>query len=437
MVAYSGGPDSTALLDLLLTVATRRDFVLVAAHFDHGVRPESRREADRAAERAREMGVSEVRVARGEPGEDPGHDDLRRMRYRFLRRVADETAAERIATGHQADDQAETVLFRILRGTGLRGLAGIPARRGRVVRPLLPYREDELLEHLERRGLAWTRDPANRDPGYARSRIRHELMPALERCWTEDPTRRLLQVGGAARRADELLDTLTDRALEACRREARGAFRVPELTADAREERRVRLRRPCLLAAGRELQARVLRRLARERGERLTRGGTAEAVAFINGGRSGGRVHLGGGLELWREFDSLWVGAPEPVPVDRPLAVDASAPGGGRTRTGGRSYEVRWGPDLHPARFVHSLAMPREIRQFSLTVRSWRPGDRIDLEEGRLKLKELFNRRRVPLSERRRLPLLVAGEEDVIWVPGIASLPDEARNDEWLIGVRG
>lgn len=437
MVAYSGGPDSTALLDLLLSAAPRRDLRVVAAHYDHGVRPGSAREADRAAERARKMGAAEVRVGRGDPGPDPDHDSLRRLRYRFLRRVAQETDAERIATGHQADDQAETVLFRILRGTGLRGLAGIPERRDDIVRPLLPYREADILGHLEQRGLDWTRDPANRDASYARSRIRHELIPAMERSWRRDPIPRLLQVAREARRVEELLGEITEDVLQACTLDGRSAFRVPELTADEREERRTRLHRPRLRAAGRELQARVLHSLARDRGERLTRGGTADAVAFINGGRSGGRIHLGGGLELWREFESLWVGSREDVPEDRPLDVDASAPGGGRVRAGGRAYRVSWGPDLDPDLHVRSLAMPREIRQLSLTMRSWRPGDRIEFGVGRTKLKELFNRRRVPRGERRRLPVLAAGEDEVIWVPGIAARTDDAPKDEWWIGVSG
>ena len=437
LVAFSGGPDSTALLDLLLRSADARNLELLAAHFDHAVRPSSREEARTVAERAREMGV-EVRVGRAEPGSGSGHGELRRRRYRFLRRVAGEVDADRIATGHQADDQAETVLFRLLRGTGLRGLAGIPERRDDIVRPLLPFREQDLLEYLEARGLPWSRDPANRDPSYARSRIRHELLPALERTWQGEPVPRLLRLGRAARRAEERMEGLTESVLDLCRRDAAAPFRVPELTADGREERRIRLARGPLLVAGRELQARVLRRLARSMGERLTRGGTAGGVEFINGGRSGGRVQLGGGLELWREFDTFWVGPAESSPDDRPLEVDATSPGSGPLRVGGRRYRAAWGPDVEPGSCPHSLAIPREIRQLSLTLRGWRDGDRIDLPGGRIKLKELFNRRRVPRSERPRLPLLVAGRADVLWVPGIENaLHDEATEEDWWIGVTG
>lgn len=437
VVAYSGGPDSTALLDLLRGVAESRDLRLVGAHFDHGVRPGSRAEAGRVAERGRELGV-EVRVgrARGEPA--ARHSELRRRRYRFLRGVAREEDVSRIATGHQADDQAETVLFRLLRGTGLRGLRGIPERRDGIVRPLLPFRARELREHLEERGLPWLCDPANRDPAHARTRLRHELLPALEEAWSGDPTERLLLLGREARRAEERMEGLTERVLELCRRDGASAFRVPELTADRREERRLRLHRPSLLAAGRELQARVLRRASRRYGERLTGGATDEGVEFINDGRSGGRVTLGGGLELWREFDTVWVGRERSVPDDRPVDVDASASGRGRVRAGGRRYEAVWGPDPPGRAFPYRLAIPRKIRQLSLTLRGWRGGDRIALPAGRIKLKELFNRRRVPRSERARLPLLVAGEDRVVWVPGIAVASGAVETEEadWWIGVR-
>jgi len=437
LVAFSGGPDSTALLDLLRACADDRDLRIVAAHFDHGVRSDSRREARMVAERARAMGV-DVRVGRAEESAGTGHDELRRRRYRFLRRTAGEVGSDRIATGHQADDQAETVVFRLLRGTGLRGLRGIPERRDGIVRPLLRFREEELLEHLERRGLRWSRDPANRDPSYARSRIRHELLPALRRVWKSEPVERLLRLGRAAGEAEEAMERLTGRVLDVCRRETSAPFVAPELTADEREERRVRLAREPLLAAGRELQARLVRRVARSHGVRLSRGGTAEGVQFINAGRSGGRIQLGGGLELWREFDTFWVGPADPPPDDRSLPVDASTPGSGRLRVGGREYTSQWGPGAGPRSCPHSLAIPREIRQLSLTLRGWRDGDRIALRRGDVKLKHLFNRRRVPRSERSRLPLLVDGESDVLWIPGVGdALRREPTEEDWWIGVRG
>lgn len=439
MVALSGGPDSTALLDLLRRLAGDRDLRLVAAHFDHGVRPGSGAEAERVAGRAREMGV-EARVGRAREKPDADHAELRRRRYRFFRRVARREEAGRIATGHQADDQVETVLFRLLRGSGLRGLRGIPERREEIVRPVLGFRARELRSYLNERDLPWLSDPANLDPSYARTRLRHELLPALETVWERDPAERLLRVGREAGRAEERMERLTETVLEACRQDGAASFRVPELTADRREERRLRLDRPCLLAAGRELQARVLRRAARRRGVRVTRGGTREGVEFVNDGRSGGRVALGGGLQLCREFTSFWIGTTERIPEDLPLSVETGSPGRGRLRAGGRRYEAAWGPAIAGESFPHRLAIPRKIRQLSLTLRGWRDGDRIDLPAGRIKLKELFNRRRVPRSERSRLPLLAAGSSRVLWVPGLADALRDAGGEEdenmWWIGVR-
>jgi len=139
MVAFSGGPDSMALLHLLRDLAFDTDLRLEAAHFDHGIRSDSREESRRVVDMAAGLGI---RCHVGGPPSRPGttQASLRITRYRWLEEVRRDLSAARIAVGHHADDQAETVLFRLMRGTDVRGLAGIPIRRGPIVRPLLPLR---------------------------------------------------------------------------------------------------------------------------------------------------------------------------------------------------------------------------------------------------------------------------------------------------------
>ncbi|HKK07645.1 MAG TPA: tRNA lysidine(34) synthetase TilS, partial [Gemmatimonadota bacterium] len=223
VVALSGGPDSTALLHLLLGVAGELDLSLVAAHFDHGLRSESAAEAERVRARSRALGVP-CRVDRAASELEPRQETFREARYRFLRRVARDVGAGRIATGHQADDQAETVLFRVLRGTGLRGLGGIPARRGSIVRPLLPFWKEEIVAFLEARGLEWLEDPSNRDPRWERARLRTRVLPALEEAWGRPVRGRLVDLARAARRADRALDAAAREALEAARSADDGAW---------------------------------------------------------------------------------------------------------------------------------------------------------------------------------------------------------------------
>jgi tRNA(Ile)-lysidine synthase len=185
VVAVSGGPDSVALLRALVQESTA---VLVAAHLNHQLRG-AESDADEAfvrglapglALRCERLDVRRLAEGKGDNLESVG----RRLRYAWLTSVAQETGAAWVATGHTADDQAETVLHRLLRGTGLRGLAGIPRRRPLapgidVVRPLLEVRRSEVIAFLEQLGQPSCHDTSNLDPQFTRNRLRHELVPLL------------------------------------------------------------------------------------------------------------------------------------------------------------------------------------------------------------------------------------------------------------------
>jgi tRNA(Ile)-lysidine synthase len=142
VAAVSGGPDSMALLSILYTLSGELGYRVAVAHFDHQIRGSSGDDGALVEEYAKRLGLP-VHAGAGDVREeaDRSGDSLeeaaRKARYRFLTSVADETGARCIATGHTRDDQVETVVMRILHGTGIRGLAGIPARRGRIIRPLL------------------------------------------------------------------------------------------------------------------------------------------------------------------------------------------------------------------------------------------------------------------------------------------------------------
>lgn len=406
-MALSGGPDSTALLHLLCGAAERRGHRVVAAHFDHGLRPGSADEARLVRERASELGVACL-VGAPERPLPLAQEALRHARYRFLRDAARKAAAQRIATAHQADDQAETVLFRLLRGGGVRGLGGIPARRGEIVRPLLPFRRDELREWLAGRGIPFLRDPSNADPRWARSRIRHAYLPLLEERLGRDVRGGLRRLGRAAREADAALDRLVRRlAGRSATREA-----MPAGVG-------YRLERRELAGWPRTARSRLLRLLARRLGRRLTRGGTRAGAEFISNGRSGAGVDLGGGLRLWREFDVLRL-APSPRHGTEETAV-IDRPGAGRAKVtvGGRRLWLSWSPAGSPGESRYGAILPVESLRFPLRVRGWRPGDRIRRPAGSRKLKRLFNDRRVPVSRRHRVPLLVDAGGRVLWVAGI------------------
>jgi tRNA(Ile)-lysidine synthase len=411
MVAFSGGPDSMALLHLLRDLAFDTDLRLEAAHFDHGIRSDSREESRRVVDMAAGLGI---RCHVGGPPSRPGttQASLRITRYRWLEEVRRDLSAARIAVGHHADDQAETVLFRLMRGTDVRGLAGIPIRRGPIVRPLLPLRRYEIVHYLKCVGASWISDPSNMDRRWTRARIRADIMPELERR-LPDVVPRLVSLGKAAAGTDRLYDRAAMVLLHAA---------VLESDCDGAVE----LRREVLIQADPELLARALRRVARARGVVPSHGGTRAAVEFISEGRSGGRVMLGGGLEVAREYDRVIISG-KPKPVDaKPLLVHPG-PGGGSLRLGSRAFDVRWKAVSAAARHPDRIAVAVPLGHYPLMFREWRHGDRIRLPAGTRKVSRLFGDRRVPVRERSRVPVLADMTGNVLWVQGLATAVTDAR----------
>ena len=419
MVALSGGPDSTALLYLLSELASGLDLRLEAAYFDHQTRAGSKADGTWATEVATKLGIP---CHLGAPATPPAakQASLRDARYRWLEGLVRERKADRLAVGHHADDQAETVLFRLMRGTDLRGLAGIPARRGPIVRPLLPFRRRSLSAFLEGIGAAWIVDPSNEDLRWARVRLRTDVLPELERL-APGSTQRLLSLGEAAARARDL-------------NEGAGAWLLEQAAVRTTAPGRLELCRTSLGRAGPEILAVALRRLARAGGVALTAGGTRAGVEFISEGRSGGRVSLGGGLELAREYDRVIISREGAEPAPDELAV-RECTGAGTVRIGERALRVRWRPVTDRGRRPWRIAVAVSPGHYPLMFRGWRDGDRIRLAGGTRKLKKLFGDRRIPLSERSRLSVIADRSGNVLWVEGLATAESDlgSRDDYSLL----
>ena len=179
LVATSGGPDSMALLDVLAALREPMRFSVVAHGVDHGLRSEAGRELDLAETHAKRIAVpfgrTRVRVAAG--GNVQAR--ARAARYQALERAKARAHADAIATAHHAEDRAETVLIRMLRGAGAGGLAVLPARDGHLIRPLIRAARRDIDLHLQRHAVPFSRDPSNEDPRFLRTRVRREVLPLL------------------------------------------------------------------------------------------------------------------------------------------------------------------------------------------------------------------------------------------------------------------
>ena len=215
VVAVSGGVDSIVLLDVLDGLGYR----LHVAHLDHALRPDSATDSRFVADEAQRRGLP-CSVERRDVGEYARTEGLsleeagRRQRYALLDQVADRIGAEFIALGHHADDQAETVILRLLRGSGATGLGGMEiVREGRYLRPLLRVRRTEIEKYARQRGLRYREDPSNRDPRFLRNRVRGELMPLLK-SYNPNIAEVLNRTAALLKAEDDLLGELTQEALD-------------------------------------------------------------------------------------------------------------------------------------------------------------------------------------------------------------------------------
>ncbi|MCL2447971.1 MAG: tRNA lysidine(34) synthetase TilS [Polyangiaceae bacterium] len=181
LVAVSGGPDSMALLHVLSGLRARLAFGLFAHGVDHGLRPEAAAELDAAEAFARALDVPFARTKLRVSSGGNLQARARAERWGALYDAAGRTSADRIATGHHADDRAETVLLRLLRGTRLGGLAVLPPRQGDRIRPMVHARRSDIDAHVKRHRIPFCVDPSNADPRFLRARVRLELLPLLER----------------------------------------------------------------------------------------------------------------------------------------------------------------------------------------------------------------------------------------------------------------
>ena len=413
LCAVSGGPDSVALLRVLKELSDEWPLSLAALHVNHGLRDkESDTDASFVEALCRRLEVP-LQVQSGPMKIRPGEnlqDRARRIRYRFLFEAAAPVGSV-VATGHNLQDQAETFLLKLARGSGPTGLAGIfPAREirrdgaeerpVRLVRPLLERDRKEILEFLQRLGQSYREDSSNRNLRYDRNWVRHHLIPDLQRRLNPAliPT-----LGRAARLFHEVGEFLEE--------EGRKAFELCRET-HRRRSGDVTLKVETLLGLAPALRKEVVRHSVTAckgdlRGLGLEH---VDRVLDLVSGRSGRRIHLPGGLEASLEFDHLRL-AKMSAPVR--FSHQLSVPGEVTIPETGRRVVCR--RLMSPGGDTGQLLL--RFPGSSLTVRNRLEGDRYPSPRGK-KLKRLFLQHRIPISARDTL-VVVEDEGRLLWVEGL------------------
>jgi len=421
LVSVSGGPDSLALLVALHSLAAERRISLHVYTLDHGLRgAESAADAAFVAETAALLGLpcTVERADVGAEGFRRGQSlqaAARALRYERLATVAGAIGAQRIATGHNLEDQAETVLLRLLRGAGIRGLAGIPAvREGIYIRPLLGIPRAEIEAFLSERGLNPRRDPSNAKTVYLRNRIRLELLPYLEREYNPRLVETLAGMAERLRQDADYLDGLAGEAWSGLVESADGPAGSVTLDAAALMVQppalisRIvhRAVAPLLAGSGRELtssaMAAIVELMRREHNGAIDLG--AGVVAVLTYGRLAFRQRLGRPVPL----------APVLLPVPGQIEVVSLNI---RVNTWLRTPSEP--PPAVSADELGRAVFDGDRLPGAPTIRTRRPGDWLAPVgmTGTQKLQDLFVNCKVPRHQRDAVPVLVAGQ-DILWVMG-------------------
>ena len=395
LVAVSGGPDSVALLDLLHRTRELHGLDLIVGHVDHGIHPDSARVARDVADLAAGLRIP-CFVEPADLGAGASETRAREARYRLLFALADRLGIGPVLTAHHADDQVETVLLRFLGGSGPAGLAGMGSRSGRLIRPLLPFRREDLRRYVEARELSVWHDPSNSDPAHLRSWLRQELLPIL-RERLPDSDARLARVGSLAGKDRRAWDLVLEQ--------------LPELDPHSDQEG-ISVAANCLRAYDSTLAEALLRAVARRAGCVLGSVRAGRVLALLEG-ESGRTVELGHGWRAELAFDRLRLLAPG-LPGSAPLEL-LGAEGVG---SWGR-WRLKWTTEAAPDRQARE-ALTAWFRPEPLRVRTWSPGDRVHplAGRGRRLVVRCFQDARVPRSSRGRWPVITGGES-VVWVPGV------------------
>jgi tRNA(Ile)-lysidine synthase len=437
VVGVSGGPDSLSLLDGL----NQLGYPIIAAHFDHGLRAESAEDARQVDRIAQQMGVpfclgrADVRSLAAESGLSI-EEAARKARYHYLFHEARARRAQAVAVAHTADDQVETVLMHLLRGSGLNGLKGMPARvilpewddSIPVVRPLLSIWREETEAWCSARGLAALIDPSNQDRVYFRNRLRHELIPYLQG-YNPNIKEGIWRMARTLTADWEVLEEQVEQAWQRCWLEESPAWVTLSL-ADIQD-----------LPPG--LQRALLRRaIGRLRpGLRdIDYAVVDRALDWLHTQQTGRWLELAAGLQLWIEWGRVYISETRALPMDEswpqvPPGEGADLPVPGEIDLG-RSWSLRadWetpGSAVKTARsFLAGEGVGRleldawldgEKLQLPLRVRGLRPGERLvpfGMLGHSLKLSDYYTNRKLPVRARAGWPLVLSGAQ-VAWAAGL------------------
>ena len=411
VIAVSGGPDSLCLLHVLSSLLSENK--CIAVYVDHGLRPqetdEERKVVQSAAATCSAEFISIAVDVRGEREKKRCslEEAARNLRYQALEQIRHSYGAQAIAVGHTADDQAEEILLRLIRGSGSSGLSGMSLRHGTVIRPLLHEKKETLLRFLKNQSITFCEDSSNRDRRFLRNRIRLELLPYLENEYNRSMRQTLLQTAAILDEENSLLDEWTERSF-------------PEMVYEKEEQ--VILRLALFHQVHPAIQRRVLEKICWQMASRPTFK-TIESLLRLSTAGKNREVHLSGGLRAIRQSDAIHFHYPSKTKGYRgPSLVrndfsPLTLPGPGRYRVVELEHELLIKEYTLPLEKSQqdTLLLDAATVHFPLTLRPSAVGERFHPlgAPGKKKITRFLSDQKIPTMEREQYPLLLDGDRIV------------------------
>jgi tRNA(Ile)-lysidine synthase len=458
-VAVSGGADSVALLGLLMELRKQLGIVLSVVHFNHKLRGKHSEADEKFASKLAEKHGLAFHAGRGDIAAKAKkrkanlEDTARRARYAFFAHLVEDGRVDKVAVAHTEDDQAETVLAHILRGTGLAGLGGIHPAVGHVVRPLLGVRRAELRAYLRSGKQTWREDATNRDTTRMRARIRKKLMPNLEKQFQPAVVEHLATLAELAREDEAFLDAAASDRMHACVEKGPGQAKISidDLLAKKKKDFNTQSMENTGGTEKRDLaiSRRMMRRMVGEVKPREGQLNAEHVRAILNlaeSGENGKCLQLPGGLQVRREHDALIFGAASggvDGKADKKVAFEREVGLEGRETSVCvpelscvfRFRVIDW-PTKRGDTIDKGFVLDSEALQSPLVLRNWRAGDRLRPcgQRSEHKLKRLLSKKNLSRWERDGWPVLTSGGE-LVWTRGFPVAAKFAAGDKTRRGL--
>jgi tRNA(Ile)-lysidine synthase len=406
LCAVSGGADSMCMLHMLSRIAQTGAIRIAAAHFDHGLRGA---ESDRDAEFVRDycasnnitcyLGAGDV-SAYAKQNKISIEAAARELRYDFLQKTALKAGADRIATAHTADDNAETVLINLIRGSGLKGLRGIPPVRDNIIRPVLCFTREQIIEYIKKHGIPYVEDSTNFELIYTRNKLRHSVIPLLKEI-NPRIIETLSKTSELIARDEEYLSSLADKVLSAAKRELQG----------------IRISSDELISLPKPVAARLVMRASEELGAAKSSNLVDGVMELALSDSPSAMRSFAGGLTVFREYgDIVFTRLPAEEKTFKPVQLSL----GETTELPELGLQFTFVSGSHEKKIYNpfnTFLFKKDAICGKITVRPRKSGDKISFggKKGTKTLKKLFIDEKLPLRLRECIPVL-SDEKGVIAV---------------------